>query len=130
MPKPWSEVEQSQQYQSLPQQDKDMAKQEYFKSVVMAKPEFNQLNDTQKQEAQNEFLGDKSKSQERKPNIIKNVAQTFVSAINPMAQKFNPQETIDPIEFYLWNQLFKEIAGISNLSERLGHHVRMVLEVD
>ena len=57
MPKSWSEVEQSQQYQSLPQQDKDMAKQEYFKSVVMAKPEFNQLNDTQKQEARNEFLG-------------------------------------------------------------------------
>lgn len=57
MAKPWSEVENSPNYQSLSDNEKQIAKEQYFKEVVVPKPEFKVLQDSQKQAAYNEFIG-------------------------------------------------------------------------
>lgn len=62
MAQPWSTVENSQQYQALPQEEQQAAKQQYFSDVVSKKPEFISLPDNEKQEASSQFLGQKLES--------------------------------------------------------------------
>lgn len=58
MAKPWSQVIQSPEYQSLDDRQKYNAKQEYWFNVVNAKPEFQSLAPKQKIEARNEFFAE------------------------------------------------------------------------
>lgn len=57
MAQPWSTVEQSQQYQALPQQEQQAAKQQYFSDVVSKNPGFVALPDDEKTAAQTQFMG-------------------------------------------------------------------------
>lgn len=57
MAKPWSQVETSPGYQTLSFQEKKRAKQEYWNTVVMPKPEFKALGGAEKNIARQEFLG-------------------------------------------------------------------------
>lgn len=57
MAKAWSEVEQSEAYQSLDPASKIAAKQEYWQSVVAVKPEYNTLPPQEQIAAKQEFLG-------------------------------------------------------------------------
>jgi hypothetical protein len=57
MAKRWSEVEQSQEFQSLSSQQKIKAKREYWNSVVIRKPQYNKLSVGEKTSARKEFLG-------------------------------------------------------------------------
>lgn len=57
MAKRWAEVEQAPEYQQLDPQSKMEAKQQYFKEVVSANPEFVALPDDEKKAATQEFIG-------------------------------------------------------------------------
>lgn len=57
MAKSWSQVETSQGYQALSLQERRRAKQEYWNTVVMPKPEFKGLTGAEKNIARQEFLG-------------------------------------------------------------------------
>jgi hypothetical protein len=77
MAKPWSQVEQSPQYQSLPYSDKLRAKEEYWNTVVVKKEEFSKLANTQKEQAKKEFIGMTSTPTEVSPNksMLQNSAE-------------------------------------------------------
>lgn len=57
MPKAWSEVESSPDYQSMQPKEQQAAKQQYFSSVVSQKPEFQSLPSNEQQKASEQFLG-------------------------------------------------------------------------
>lgn len=57
MSKTWTQVEQSQEYQSLSPQDKANAKKQYFDNVVSQKQEFNSLDQESQKEAKRQFFG-------------------------------------------------------------------------
>ncbi len=57
MAKPWIQVEQSEEYQSLPPAEQAAAKQEYWNTVVTKKDEYNNLPPPQQMVAQKEFFG-------------------------------------------------------------------------
>ena len=46
-----------------------------------------------------------------------------------MKQLFSEGTDLSSPDFYLWHKLIEEIAGISNLSEKLANRIRMVLEL-
>lgn len=41
---------------------------------------------------------------------------------------FASADELSNTSFYLWRNLFKEVASLSNLSEKLGNRIRMILE--
>lgn len=57
MAQAWSEVEQSQQYQALPQPEQQAAKQQYFDQVVSQKPQFQALPREEQAVASGQFFG-------------------------------------------------------------------------
>lgn len=57
MPKTWSEVEQSQEYNKLSVPERLRAKQQYFDTVVSGKPEYIALPEEEKKSAKQQFLG-------------------------------------------------------------------------
>lgn len=52
----WPDVENSSDYQNLPQHEQQAAKEQYFSSVVAQKPEFQALPEADKHVAANQFL--------------------------------------------------------------------------
>lgn len=57
MDKPWSDVEESKDYQALAPEEKISAKEEYFSTVVAEKEEFKSLKPEEQSSARSEFLG-------------------------------------------------------------------------
>lgn len=57
MPQPWSAVEQSEEYQKLPQPQKEDAKQQYFDEVVSQKPEYQSMPKEDQAAAAGQFFG-------------------------------------------------------------------------
>lgn len=77
MAKTWSEVENSEAFKSLPASEKVKAKNEYWNTVVTAKPEFNSLSELDKIGAYSEFIG----QQENESSFLKDL-----STYGPMAR--------------------------------------------
>jgi hypothetical protein len=61
MAKPWKEVEASAKYKALTPEKQAQAKQMYFETVVMKKPEFGQLAPERQEKARAMFLGEPKK---------------------------------------------------------------------
>jgi hypothetical protein len=76
MSKPWSEVEQSKEYKSLPPEEQSAAKSEYFDTVVTSKEEFKSLPTEEQSAARQEFLGVEEPS---KPKL--GMVETMVAPI-------------------------------------------------
>lgn len=80
MPQSWSAVEQSQQYQALPPEEQQSAKQQYFSQVVAQKPEFQSLEDNEKQAAAQQFL--EAPKQEEMHGAIAQAGKGFYEAMH------------------------------------------------
>jgi hypothetical protein len=90
MAKPWSEVEQSQGYQSLAPQQQMAAKQEYFMSVVAPKPEYQSLTPQQQSAAQQEFFGGMT--------TLPTTSTFGTSTLRPIGMTRNGTPIYDPIQ--------------------------------
>jgi hypothetical protein len=84
MAKSWSDVEQSQQYQSLSPQEQKGAKQQYFDNVISSKPEYQSLPQEEQQSARSQFIGDFPKE---KPSWLATVARGIMR--NSPLEKMN-----------------------------------------
>lgn len=78
----WSDVEQSQAYQSLPAQEQQAAKQQYFSQVVAQKPEFQQLPDNEKQAAASQFLSNSIQNSVDSRSVFKKVSDFADSTVD------------------------------------------------
>jgi len=57
---PWSDVEKSKEYQTLPPEEQSAAKTQYFQENVVTSPEYQKLPIEEQQAAQSQFLGDQA----------------------------------------------------------------------
>jgi len=48
---------------------------------------------------------------------------------NLLKKLYNLTEKIPYSEFYLWNTILKEVGELSNIAEKLGNRIRMILEL-
>lgn len=83
MPKTWSEVEQSQEYNNLSVPDRLRAKQQYFDTVVSQKPEYVALPDEEKKSAKQQFLGS---FEETPPPAFDPLNHPFKTAFTPISK--------------------------------------------
>jgi len=102
MAKPWSQVEQSDGYQTLSEIDKLSAKKEYFDTVVKSKKEYSSLPVADKIAAENEFLG--NVAQETQQSTQQSQQQM---AYLPGRNKVEEQIAQRPNQF----QGLKDVAG-------------------
>lgn len=86
MAKSWLQVEQSQEYEALPFQDKVKAKREYWNNVVSTKPNFSTLTQENQQKAKNEFFGGIPYDEEIKiPNVALETVKGTLGTIGKSA---------------------------------------------
>lgn len=80
MAKPWSEVESSKEYKSLPAEEQAAAKTEYFDTVVASKDEYKSLSEEEKTSAKTEFLGEESKP---KMGVVESLTAPLLEKVFP-----------------------------------------------
>lgn len=102
MAKSWVDVESSDAYLSLEDDQKQVAKEQYFNKVISAKPEYISLPDEKKIYARNQFLGQLAKttpndvvpSQEVKPKSVEIKAPELLLA-GPSGAKVSPKNILN-----------------------------------
>jgi hypothetical protein len=106
MTKPWSAVEQSEEYKSLAPQQQIKAKREYWDTVVSTKPEYKSLTQESQWQAKSEFFGGRLVDQQpegefQAKNIAAETAKGTVgtiakSGLNLLSQVVQP--VLHPIQ--------------------------------
>lgn len=115
MAKRWSEVESSPQYQALPDQEKQMAKQQYFDSVVSTKPEFTALSPDEQGAAKSQFFGSAQTQQPIQPQAQQPTESMATQGMDYLRQ--HPVKSlVDPIA--------KTLTG-SSISETVDNKMGM-----
>lgn len=124
MAKPWSQVEQSTEYQDLPESEKQSSKQQYFDEVVARKPEFQQLSNDDKIDAKNQFFGNNRQynqnnyEEDKKDSIINNMnnGQDLVQAVVTQGVQHPFKSILQPVAETITGKSLEEQARDKSLA--------------
>lgn len=108
--KSWSEVESSQQYQLLPDVEKQDARQQYFDKVIRTKPEFQKLSGEEQAAASGQFF--RGKESESLPDSIatKGIGYTaqhpFLTQFQPLAKTITGESLEEKAKKHVMSEKF------------------------
>ena len=121
MVKPWSEVEQSEQYKKLPDDRKAVAKQKYWDEVVTQKEQYINLPDDRKSYAKQKFFGTtKDSVSSKKPSIISSIVRGFLKSSGIEQFKTSQFLTKNMPEVKPPKGKPRKLTTIAKLAQRLG----------